>query len=138
MDFNISTAGHGEIINITEEIRKRIKETNIKDGVATIFVTGSTAAITTIEDEDGLKKDFNELMEQIAPENKNYKHHQAWGDRNGAAHLRSALIGTSLTVPIEQNDLSLGTWQEIVLIDFDERPRERRVIVKITEALKIN
>ena len=71
MDFNISTAGHGEIINITEEVRKRIKETNIKDGVATIFVTGSTAAINTIEDEDGLKKDFNELMEQIAPENKN-------------------------------------------------------------------
>lgn len=131
MEFTISTAGHGEIINITEEVNKIIKTTNTKEGVATIFVSGSTAAITTIEDEEGLKQDFHELMEKLAPENKDYKHHQAWGDQNGAAHLKSALIGTSLTVPIKKDELSLGTWQEIVLIDFDERPRERKIIVQI-------
>ncbi|MFP4515056.1 MAG: secondary thiamine-phosphate synthase enzyme YjbQ [Parcubacteria group bacterium] len=131
MEFNISTNGHSDIINITEKVKKIIKEVKIEDGIATIFVSGSTAAITTIEDEEGLKEDFNELMEKLAPEDKDYKHHQAWGDRNGAAHLKSALIGTSLTVPIDKNDLSLGTWQQIVLIDFDEKERDRKIIVKI-------
>lgn len=102
--------------------------------MAVVFVSGSTAALTTMEFEEGLKKDLVKILEQWAPEDSDYEHHQKWGDRNGAAHLKSALIGTSVSVPITKGELALGTWQQIVLIDFDERPRQREITVTVLPA----
>lgn len=130
MDFSIKTKGHGDVIDITDQVAKNITDNN-QDGLAVIFVAGATAAITTMEYESGLIQDFNEALEKIAPELSDYRHHQRWGDHNGAAHIKAALIGPSLTVPIKHGRLLLGDWQQIVLIDFDERPREREIITKI-------
>ena len=131
MKFTIQTKGHYDFIDITNKVADIIKKSKIMSGVAVIFISGSTAAITTIEYENGVIEDLKEVFEKIAPENKDYKHHQRWGDRNGAAHIKSALVGTDLVVPIENGKLQLGTWQQIVLIDFDEKPRSREIIVKI-------
>lgn len=119
------------MIDITDQVAGILAKNEVKDGMALVFVNGSTAGITTIEYEPGLKKDMDRLLEKIAPEEFDYEHHKTWGDHNGAAHLKSALIGTDLTVPIEEGKLTLGTWQQIVLLDFDERPRDREIIVKI-------
>ena len=99
--------------------------------MAVVFVPGSTAALTTMEYEEGSVEDVKAVLEKLAPEDADYQHHRRWGDRNGAAHIKSALIGADLVIPIEQGKLALGTWQQIVLIDFDERPRQRDVIVKL-------
>lgn len=131
MKFTISTKGHYDFIDITENIRQTVEKFKISNGIACIFVSGSTAAITTMEFEEGVKKDLINLFEAWAPENADYEHHKRWGDRNGAAHMKSALIGTDLIIPIENGQLQLGTWQQIVVIDFDEKSRERNVIVKI-------
>ena len=129
--FQVKTKGHCDFIDITESVRKILVESRVEEGMALIFVPGSTAAITTIEFESGVLEDLKEVLEKIVPENADYRHHQRWGDQNGAAHIRSALIGTDLTVPINHGQLELGSWQQIALIDFDERPRERNIVVKI-------
>ncbi len=129
--FSISTKGRSDIIDITSKIDELVKKSKIKEGMTIVFVSGSTAAITTMEYEDGLIEDMKEFFEKLAPEDFDYKHHKRWVDHNGAAHLKAALIGPDLVVPIEDGKLCLGTWQQIVLIDFDERPREREIIVKI-------
>lgn len=129
--FIVKTKGRGDFINITDKVISAVKKSGIKNGAAIIFICGSTAALTTMEYEKGLIEDMREFLEKIAPENADYKHHQRWGDRNGAAHIKSALIGTDLAVPIENRELQLGTWQQIILIDFDERPREREILVKV-------
>jgi secondary thiamine-phosphate synthase enzyme len=129
--LSISTNGHYDFIDITREVAKIVKKSDVLDGVAIIFVSGSTAAITTMEYESGIIEDLKSVFEKIAPEAADYKHHQRWGDHNGAAHIKAALIGPDLTVPIENKELQLGTWQQIVLIDFDEKPREREVMVKV-------
>lgn len=131
MGFQIKTKGHYDFIDITSQVEAEVGQANIKDGVVVVFVPGSTAAITTIEYESGVINDLIKVLENIAPENFDYEHHQKWGDKNGAAHLKSALIGTDLTVPVENGKLMLGPWQQIVLIDFDEKPRTREIIVKI-------
>ena len=131
MRFTINTQGHYDFIDITDRVQAIVEKSKIKEGIAIIFVPGSTAALTTMEYEEGIKTDLKMVLEKIAPENADYQHHKKWGDRNGAAHIKSALIGTDLVVPIEEGKLQLGTWQQIVLIDFDERPREREIIVKI-------
>lgn len=131
MRFQVSTQGHNDMINITDQVAEALTESEAKDGMAVVFVNGSTAAITTIEYEPGLEKDMNWLLEKIAPEERDYEHHKTWGDHNGAAHLKSALIGTDLNVPVEEGKLVLGTWQQIVLLDFDEKPRQREILVKI-------
>jgi secondary thiamine-phosphate synthase enzyme len=131
MKFKVKTKGHYDFIDITSEVEGIVKSLEIKDGVAVIFTSGSTAAITTIEYESGVINDLIEVFEKIAPEDADYRHHQKWGDHNGAAHIKSALVGTDFSVPIENGELQLGTWQQIVLIDFDEKPREREVIVKV-------
>lgn len=133
MRLKIQTKGHYDFIDITNQVALLVEQSKIKDGIVNIFIPGSTAAITTIEYEQGVIEDLKEVLEKIAPENYDYKHHLKWGDYNGAAHIKSALIKTSLTVPIENGKLQLGTWQQIVLIDFDERPRTREIIVKIIE-----
>ena len=130
-EINISTKGFNEVINITEKVTEIVKNSKIKDGIAILFVVGATATITTIEYEPGLIKDIKETLEKIAPMNKDYHHEEAWHDGNGYAHIRASLMGPSLSVPFENGEISLGTWQQIVLIDFDNKPRNRKVIVKL-------
>ncbi len=130
MMFNVKTKGHTDIIDITADVESAVVEEKIKNGAVLVFVVGSTAAITTMEYEAGVKQDFKNMLESIAPEGFDYEHHKKWGDQNGAAHLRSALVGTHFIAPVEDGALVLGSWQQIVLIDFDEKPRQREVIVK--------
>lgn len=127
MRFTISTKGHSDIIDITDTVRKFVLEQKVKSGILLVSVKGSTAAVTTMEYEEGVIHDLKAVLEKLAPEDAEYEHHKRWGDRNGAAHIKSALIGTSLVLPIENGSIGLGTWQQIVLIDFDMRPREREI-----------
>ncbi len=133
MKLEIKTKGHYDFIDITDKVRLLVEKSDIKDGAVLVFVPGSTASVTTMEYEEGIKKDLIKVFENIAPENADYEHHKKWGDRNGAAHIKSALMRTSLTVPVENGKLSLGTWQQIVLIDFDEKEREREITIKIVK-----
>lgn len=127
----LSTKGNNDIIDLTNLIKRVIHNSNIKDGVLTIFAVGSTVGLTTIEYEPGLRKDLPELLEKIIPRDKMYHHNDTWQDGNGYAHLRSSLMGTSLSVPIENGTAEFGTWQQPIIIDFDNRPRERKIICKI-------
>ena len=129
--LELKTKGHTDIINLTEQVREELSRTELQDGQVSVFALGSTAGITTLEYEPGLANhDVAEMLEQLAPYGKDYQHNQTWGDDNGAAHLRSALIGTAYTAPFNRGQLLLGTWQQIVFIDFDTRPRERRVCLQ--------
>ncbi len=129
--LKIKTTKENDIINITAQISKALKECNIKNGIVTIFVIGSTAAITTIEYEPGLKNDFSKMLSRIAPKDIGYDHDSAWHDGNGHSHVRASLLGPSLTIPYIEDQLMIGTWQQIVLIEMDTRPRERTIIVLI-------
>jgi len=129
--LNIKTKGECDIIDLTSDIRKIVKDSNINTGLVNIFCPGSTCAISTIEYEPGLLKDLPMILERIAPKNIEYEHHKRWGDFNGHSHVRATLIKSSLTIPIEKNDLIVGTWQQIIFIELDVRPRNRRVIVTV-------
>lgn len=133
MKFNISTKGNNDIINITNEVSELVKKSKIKDGFVLISCPGSTVGITTIEYEPNLVADFKDFLEKLVSSNKDYRHDQTWGEKNAPSHIRSALIKPFLTVPIEDGKLILGQWQQIVLIDFDNRPREREIVIKILE-----
>ncbi len=135
MKFTISTKGRGDVIDITAKVAKEAQLSGVDDGLAVVFVPGSTAAITTIEYEPGVINDLKKVLEKIAPAGLNYEHHKRWGDNNGDAHIKSALIGPSLSVLIENSRLVLGSWQQIVLIDFDEKPREREIIVSVFKCI---
>jgi len=128
--FSISTKGFTDIIDITSNVSELVKKHKIKNANALIYVIGSTASITTLEYEPGLLKDLPEALEKFAPVNKEYFHDQTWQDGNGYAHIRSALIGTSENIPVVDGTLFLGNWQQIVLIDFDNKPRTRTVLVQ--------
>lgn len=127
----LSSKGNCDIIDITNEVSSILNKSGIKNGIITIFSIGSTTGLTTIEYEPGLIKDFPKLLESIIPSFKKYNHNETWGDGNGHSHLRSALIKTSFTVPIYNYEMTLGRWQQIVFIDFDNRKRNRRVAVQI-------
>ena len=129
--LNFKTKGMTDILDITPDIRREVEGTGIKDGIVTVFIPGSTAAVTTIEYESGALKDLVEAIERLVPRSIHYHHDARWGDGNGFAHVRSALMGPSLTVPFSSGKLHLGTWQQIVLIDFDNRPRQRNVLLQI-------
>ncbi len=129
-EINISTRGNCDILNITNKVEELLNKHKIQNGHCTLFSVGSTAGITTIEYEPGLLKDLPEFFEKIIPSNKSYHHDNTWHDGNGYAHLRSALLKTSLTIPIVNGNLTLGTWQQIVFIDFDNRRRNRKIIVQ--------
>jgi len=131
MRFSLSTKGLNDVIDITDKISQAVKESKVKDGICLMSSPGSTCGITTIEYEDGAIKDLKRALEIVAPMNENYEHCKKWGDCNGYAHVRSALIKPFLAVPIEDGKLALGTWQQIVFIDFDNREREREVLVKV-------
>ena len=129
--LQLSTSGQGDAHDITTKAAEVLKESGLKSGVMTVFVTGSTAAVTTIEFEPGAVSDFNRLFEQLAPRRGEYRHHLRWGDDNGSSHVRAALLGPSVTVPFTDLALELGTWQQIMLLEFDTRAREREVVVQI-------
>lgn len=135
MSFKVQTKGHYDFINITEKIITEASKFSVQDGIALIFIPNTTAAVTIVEYEEGIIKDMINVFEKIAPEHADYEHHKRWHDHNGAAHIKAALVGPDLVVPIENGKLKLGQWQSIVLIDFDERPREREVVVKIINSL---
>jgi len=130
--IQVSTNGNSEVLDITPQAVKAVAESGVPAGTATLFVVGSTAAITTTEYEPGLAKhDIKTAFEKIAPQNARYEHEETWHDDNGHSHVRASLLGPSLTVPIVDGKLTLGTWQQIILIDFDTRPRTRQVICQI-------
>jgi len=128
--INLSTKGFSDVRDITPQLREILSESGLREGVLSVILAGSTGGITTIEYEPGLLKDLAELLEKILPSDKSYHHDAAWGDGNGFSHLRSALIGTSMSVPFSSGKLILGTWQQVVFIDFDNRPRNRTLHVQ--------
>ena len=130
--FQVNTNGYNDIIDITPQVRSILKESGLKDGSALIFVPGSTAGVTTIEHEPGLLKDYPAFFEKIIPSNLEYEHDKTWHDGNGFSHVRAALQGASFTVPFADSGLLLGTWQQIILVDFDNRGRNRKIIVQLT------
>lgn len=129
--ISFQSKGACDIIDITPQVEQQIAETDINDGTVTIFVAGSTAGITTIEYEPGLLSDFPDMWERIVPGDINYDHDRRWGDGNGYSHVRASLLGSSLVVPFTNKRLTLGTWQQIVVVDFDNRPRSRQIILQI-------
>jgi len=129
--ITFKTHGYTDIKNITEEIKEKIRESGFKEGIAVVFVPGATGGVTTMEFEPGVIKDLQETFERIAPQNGKYHHDHRWGDGNGYAHIRSAILGTSVSIPFSNGNLQLGMWQSVVFIDFDNKPRRRELIVKI-------
>lgn len=129
--IGVTTNGNCDIIDITDKVDNLIANNNFTEGSALVFVGGSTAGITTIEYEPGLLKDYPDFFERIAPSGINYEHENTWHDGNGHSHVRSAVQGASLTVPFSRGKLLLGTWQQIILVDFDNRARKREIIVQI-------
>lgn len=130
-ELHIRTSGHTDVHDITSLVQAQVRASGLKAGIVTVFCPGSTCALTTIEYEDGVIEDLRRMLEQIAPEGRDYLHHRRWGDDNGSAHIRAALIGPSLVVPFTDGRLTLGTWQQIVFIDFDTSPRARRLLVQV-------
>ena len=128
----VSTQGFCDIIDITAAVNEHLASSRLSEGTVTVFVVGSTAAITTVEQEAGLIQDLKELVEKLIPSNRRYQHDDRWGDDNGFSHLRASLFGPSVTVPVVARQMHLGTWQQIVLLDFDNRPRHREIIVQLT------
>jgi secondary thiamine-phosphate synthase enzyme len=128
---SLTTKGFSDIIDMTPHVVEVIHRSAIANGLVTVFCQGSTAAVTTIEYEDGVLKDLKQAIEKIVPSNIPYEHDRRWGDGNGFSHVRAALMKPSLTIPLIEGRLSLGTWQQIVFIDFDNRRRERKILVHI-------
>lgn len=130
--LQIDSRGNNDVINITDPVAAAVRKTDVKNGVVTVFAVGSTAGITTTEYEPGLVNyDLEVAFEKIAPKNAQYEHEQTWHDDNGHAHVRASLLGPSITIPIIDGRLTLGTWQQIILVDFDTRPRTRNIICQI-------
>ena len=129
--IEINSKGENDMVDITDQTLKAILESKLENGIVTIFVSGSTAAVTTIEYEPGLRKDFPMMLNRIIPKDIEYKHDETWHDGNGHSHVRASLIGPSLTVPFKDRNLILGTWQQIVFIELDIRSRERRITLQI-------
>jgi secondary thiamine-phosphate synthase enzyme len=129
--IQIRSKGEMDITNITEQVSAAIKDSNLKNGIVTIFVSGSTAAVTTIEYEPGLVYDFPEMLSRVAPKDIQYHHDDTWHDGNGHSHVRASLVGPSLTVPVVQGNMSLGTWQQLVFLELDTRSRNRNIVLQL-------
>ncbi len=130
--IQIATQGHSHVLDITAQVTHALRETHIQSGLVTVFVVGSTAGLTTTEAEPGLlNHDLKAFFERIAPENERYRHEETWHDDNGHSHVRASALGPSLTIPLVDGRLTLGTWQQIILIDFDTRPRQRQIIIQV-------
>jgi len=129
--ISLQSKGECDIIDITPQVQEQVAGTDVNSGTVTLFITGSTAGISTMEFESGLLSDFQNMWERTAPESIPYNHDRRWGDGNGYSHIRASLLGASLVVPFNDKKLTLGTWQQIVLVDFDNRPRSRQIILQI-------
>ncbi len=129
--FEIDTAGNCDVLDITSEVSNAVNESAIGSGTVTVFVPGSTAGVTTIEFESGAVNDLKEVFSRLVPENEFYAHNARWGDGNGHSHIRASLLGPSLSLPFSSSSLILGTWQQVILVDFDNRPRKREIILQI-------
>ncbi len=130
-EFEIVTQGNTDIIDITGKVEEIIRSSDIETGICVLFTPSSTSSLTTIEFEPGCLEDLKRSFERIAPSTDRYAHNARWGDGNGHSHIRAALLGASVTIPIQNHRLTLGTWQQIILVDFDIRPRRRRVKVQL-------
>ncbi|KPL18281.1 MAG: secondary thiamine-phosphate synthase enzyme [candidate division Zixibacteria bacterium SM23_81] len=129
--FTIETQGSADVVDITPQVAQALEQSGFKNGIATVFISGSTGGITTLEFEPGLRRDLPEIMDKLIPSGQRYHHDDTWHDGNGHAHLRSSLVGTSFTAPFVSGKLTLGTWQQIVFLDFDNRPRRREILVQL-------
>ena len=128
----IQSTAKTDVIDVTGEVAREVRQSNVRDGAVTLFIPGSTAGLTTIEFESGVINDLKKAIERMAPEDIYYAHNERWGDGNGYSHVRAAIFGPSLHIPIVDGKMTLGTWQQIVLLDFDNRPRKRRIVVQIS------
>ena len=127
----LQTSAGTDVVDITERVALAVQASEVAEGIAVVFVPGSTAGVTTIENESGVLHDLRRAIDRMAPEGDEYEHNEAWGDMNGYSHVRAALLGPSVAVPIRNAKLTLGRWQQIVLCDFDNRPRDREVLIEI-------
>ena len=130
-DIAIITKGEDDIVDITEQVQSAVNQSHLQNGMVCVFIPGSTAAITTMEYEPGLRQDISQALERIAPKKIPYEHHETWHDDNGRSHVKASLLGPSLTVPIKDGTLIHGTWQQIVFLELDTQPRKRTIIVQI-------
>jgi secondary thiamine-phosphate synthase enzyme len=130
-NLQISTSGQGDVRDVTRQVGDAVSRSGMRSGIVTVFAVGSTAGMTTIEFEAGAIEDLNAVFEQLAPREGEYRHHLRWGDDNGSSHVRAGIVGPSLTVPFVDGAMVLGTWQQIVLVEFDTRARSREVVVQI-------
>lgn len=129
--IHLKTRGDGHVLDITGEVHRHVQDSGLKDGIVTVFTPSSTSALTTIEFESGVVHDLQQLFERLAPSEMDYRHNLRWGDGNGHSHVRHALLGPSLTIPFVEGRMTLGTWQQIIFVDFDNRARSRSVVVQI-------
>lgn len=129
--IGLRTAAKDEIVDITAKVQDIVTKSKIRKGLACVFVIGSTAAVTTVEHEPGLVQDMQDAMERLYPKGTDYEHHRRWGDGNGHSHIRASFVGPSLTVPVDDGTLVLGTWQQIVFMEFDNKPRNRDIVVQV-------
>ncbi len=129
--FEINTEGNCDVLDITDYISDALDESEISNGTITVFVPGSTAGVTTIEYESGAVRDLKEVFSRLVPENEYYAHNARWGDGNGHSHIRASILGPSLSIPFSSSRLILGTWQQVILVDFDNRQRKREIILQI-------
>jgi len=129
--ISLQTKGHGDTVDVTPQVARQVEDCGFSDGLVTVFVAGSTAGVTTIEYEPGVIADFQRAWDRAVPTDIPYDHDRRWGDGNGYSHVRASMLGCSLVVPFERQRLVLGTWQQIVLVDFDNRPRSRQVVLQV-------
>jgi len=129
--IRFDTLGNGDVQNITDQVQNCVKNSQLKNGIATVFTPSATSGLTTLEFESGCIQDLQRLFDEIIPPDRMYAHNQRWGDGNGHSHARAALLKAALTIPFVNKELTLGTWQSLVLVDFDNRPRKRELIVQL-------
>jgi len=130
-DITLQSRGNCDIIDITSQVAKNVEKSGVNSGIVTLFIGGSTAGITTIEYEPNLLSDFKNMWDRVIPQNIPYEHNKTWGDGNGHSHVRASTLGASLIIPFVNKKLTLGTWQQIILVDFDNRPRSRKIAIQI-------
>jgi len=131
ISISLSTQGNADIRDITDQLANAVSKSGLTSGIATVFCPSSTSALTTIEFESGALSDLRRLFDEIVPSNREYAHNERWHDGNGHSHVRAALLGPSLTIPFVDGQLTLGTWQQVIYVDFDNRPRQRKLIVQL-------
>jgi secondary thiamine-phosphate synthase enzyme len=129
--ISLSTRGDGDIHDITDEIARQVSQSGLQNGTVTVFCPSSTSALTTSEYESGALSDLRRLFDEVVPQDREYAHNARWHDGNGHSHVRAALLGPSLTIPFVDGDLTLGTWQQVIYVDFDNRPRQRKLVVQL-------